>query len=90
MNSVLVGYEELLRPRFVLSALIIPHILLDFIQNDLFRYKNDLFYRLAYLTCLLAIAVKFQNYRENEILYLRSNSAWFWISIIIYEVVAQT
>ncbi len=29
MNSVLVGYEELLRPRFVLSAsaLIIPHIL---------------------------------------------------------------
>ena len=33
--SVLVGYEELLRPRFVLSqtsALIIPHILLDLIQ----------------------------------------------------------
>ena len=35
MNSVLVGYEELLRPRVVLtqtSALIIPHILLDPIQ----------------------------------------------------------
>ena len=34
LNSVLAGYEELLRPRFVLSAsaLIIPHILLDLIQ----------------------------------------------------------
>ena len=36
LNSVLVGYEELLRPQFVLStqtsALIIPHILLDLIQ----------------------------------------------------------
>ena len=37
LNSVLVGYEKLLRPRFVLSttqtsALIIPHILLDLIQ----------------------------------------------------------
>ena len=44
LNSVLVGYEELLRPRLVIylslrlwqitqtSALIIPHILLDLIQ----------------------------------------------------------
>ena len=34
-DSVLAGYEELPRPRFVLSqtsALIIPHILLDLIQ----------------------------------------------------------
>ena len=38
LNSVLAGYKELLRPRFVLftlitqtSALIIPHILLDLI-----------------------------------------------------------
>ena len=35
MNSVRAGYEELLRPRFVLSqtsALIISHILLDLTQ----------------------------------------------------------
>ena len=41
LNSVLVGYEELLRPWFVLSSIIphillliiiIPHILLDLIQ----------------------------------------------------------